>query len=391
MTETAAELPSLTAKATAANVEPEVTTNHNADKVFAILTSLDEKGRVRGNRRNFIDLINAGSQSGFTVYVLPVENLSLNQNKQQGYVYHRPTRSWQPRTMPLPHIIYNRIPNREIEQTRKVRRKLSACRKDARLTIFNPYFFNKWQLFKWLKSSSATRAYLPKTQRLTGPTVLENMLKQHHFLYLKPESGKAGKGIMTISYKPNNNLPYRLNIQEKQSSTTYNCVSFKKLWARVLVEMDSNTNPYIVQQGIPLAMYRNQKFDLRALIQKNSNGQWEITGLGARVAGSTSITTHVPRGGRIDDPIKLLTYAFSTKDSHTIVEKASKAAVTIASQIEKQSKYRLGEMSMDIGVDTKGNVWFFEANSKPMKFDEPHIRQKSLLRIFQYSQYLLNS
>lgn len=371
---------------TALELQPAPTIS--SSKVFAILTSLDETGNVRGNRKNFIDLIQVGTQMGFIVYVLPVEKLHLKQAQLHGFVYNRAAKSWQRRLMPFPDIIYNRIPNREIERTAQVRKKLAACRKDSRITIFNPYFFNKWDLFKWLKTSASAKAYLPTTRRLTNPSILENMLSRYSFLYLKPESGKAGKGIMTISYKPDNNLPYRLNIQEKQSSTTYNCVSFKKLWARILVEMDKN--PYIVQQGISLATYRNHKFDLRALIQKNNNGQWEITGLGARVAGSTSITTHVPRGGRIDDPAKLLAYAFNAKDSHTIVEKASAAAVTIAGQIEKQSKYRLGEMSMDIGVDTKGNVWFFEANSKPMKFDEPHIRQKSLQRIFQYSQYLIS-
>jgi len=372
-----------------AALEPVVPALNPSDKVFAILTSSDESGNLRGNRQNFIDLINVGTQMGFTVYVLPVERLSLKRKKQRGYIYHRATKSWVQRLMPFPKIIYNRIPNREAERTSPVRKKLAACQKDARITIFNPYFFNKWELFKWLKASSTAKHYLPNTRRLSGPATLERMLERHQFLYLKPESGKAGKGIMTISYKPGSTLPYRLNIQEKTSSTTYNCVNFGKLWARISEEMDKT--PYIVQQGINLATYRNRKFDLRALIQKNMSGQWEMTGLGARVAGSTSITTHVPRGGRIDEPAKLLSYAFNSSESHTIVEKVSKAAVTIASQIEKQAKYRLGEMSMDIGVDTNGNVWFFEANSKPMKFDEPHIRQKSLQRIFQYSQYLLES
>ncbi|MNE78462.1 hypothetical protein D3C80_1748710 [compost metagenome] len=45
-------------------------------------------------------------------------------------------------------------------------------------------------------------------------------------------------------------------------------------------------------------------------------------------------------------------------------------------------------MSMDLGIDTEGSMWFFEANAKPMKFDEPHIRKKSLERIFQFSHYL---
>ncbi|MEK4250820.1 YheC/YheD family endospore coat-associated protein [Paenibacillus sp. FSL W7-1287] len=359
------------------------------DKVFAILTSSDHNGQIRGNRRNFIDLINTGTQMGFIVYVLPVERLSLQGSRQRGFVYQHANNRWVQRLMPFPNIIYNRIPNREIERRSYVKHKLRACKKDPRITIFNPYFFNKWELFKWLKASAPAKKYLPHTRRFSGPGTLEKMLSKHSFLYLKPESGKAGKGIMMISHKPDSTLPYRLNIQEKTSSTSYNCVNFNKLWSRLLLQMEKT--PYIVQQGIDLATYRNRKFDLRVLIQKNIHGQWEMTGLGARVAGSTSITTHVPRGGRIDEPSKLLAYAFNTNESHNIVEKVSMAAVTIASQIEKHSKHRLGEMSMDIGVDTSGDVWFFEANSKPMKFDEPHIRQKSLQRIFQYSQYLLEN
>src|SRR5690606_2843119 len=124
---------------------------------------------------------------------------------------------------------YNRIPNREIERRSYVKHKLRACKKDPRITIFNPYFFNKWELFKWLKASAPAKKYLPHTRRFSGPGTLEKMLSKHSFLYLKPESGKAGKGIMMISHKPDSTLPYRLNIQEKTSSTSYNCVNFNKL------------------------------------------------------------------------------------------------------------------------------------------------------------------
>ncbi len=44
---------------------------------------------------------------------------------------------------------------------------------------------------------------------------------------------------------------------------------------------------------------------------------------------------------------------------------------------------------MDLGIDSEGVLWFFEANSRPMKFDEPLIRKKSLERIFHYSDYLI--
>jgi len=71
-----------------------------------------------------------------------------------------------------------------------------------------------------------------------------------------------------------------------------------------------------------------------------------------------------------------------------VLGKVKATAITLARQIERSAHYRLCEMSMDLGIDSTGHVWFFEANSKPMKFDEPHIRSKSLERIFQYSLFL---
>lgn len=356
--------------------------------VLAILTTVDGNGIMRGNRKNFIDIISTGKDMGFTVYVLPVQNLSFQRQLQLGYVYVPSMKRWSKKLMPFPNVIYNRIPLRADEKNSLVKNKLQACRKNPNIVLFNPYFFNKWELFRWLNKARSTKAFIPVTKRLTTSANLEKMLQSHSFLYLKPESGKAGKGIMTVVKKSESVLPYHLNIQQKTHSTTYSCSSFKKLWARIQSEM--GTTPYIAQQGIQLATYYNRKFDLRALIQKNSNGNWEVTGLGARIAGSQSITTHVPRGGSIDDPLKLLTHAFNAKEAHSIIDKVYQATITIAGQIERGAKYKLGEMSMDIGVDQQGNVWFFEANSKPMKFDEPHIRKKSLQRIFQYSQHLLN-
>jgi hypothetical protein len=67
------------------------------------------------------------------------------------------------------------------------------------------------------------------------------------------------------------------------------------------------------------------------------------------------------------------------------------SAYAIAKQIEIAAKHTIGEMSLDLGIDTSGQIWFFEANSRPMKFDEPEIRKRSLERIIQYSNYLTHS
>lgn len=354
--------------------------------VLAILTVDDPGGDFRGNRNNFADLIRTGQAMGFLVYVLTVKHLLLNRKHLRGYVFDRETNSWQKRLLPFPDIIYNRIPQREDEIQPSVRQKINACRKHSRVILFNPSFFNKWDLFEWLRSSRTTRPFIPTTRRLMNVSGLGRLIRKHTYLYLKPESGKAGRGIMTVKVHGAKTLPYRLKIQENKTSTTYSCSSLQKLWTRI--QKQSGGEAYIAQQGIQLAAVNERRFDLRALVQKNRRGIWEMTGLGARMAGASSITTHVPRGGRIEDPEKLLTYSFNAEQAHKLLQKARITSLLIAKQIERASGQRLGEMSMDLGVDSNGNLWFFEANSKPMKFDEPHIRQKSLERIFQYGAYL---
>ncbi|GGG26576.1 YheC/YheD family endospore coat-associated protein [Paenibacillus abyssi] len=360
--------------------------NHSKP-VLAILTIEDDLQFFRGNRTNFSDLLKTGKDFGFTAYVVTVKQLNLSKNRIKGFAYSDETRTWYQRHFPLPDVIYNRIPMREDELHPSVKRKIDAIMKHPSIQLFNPSFFNKWSLFEWLRLSQTTKPFIPGTRRLVSQDGLGRMLRKHSFLYLKPVSGKAGVGIMTIEVQPEKNMPYRLKIQEHKKSITFRYPSMARLWAKI--KKQSCGEAYIAQQGITLAAYQNRQFDLRALVQKNRRGQWDITGIGARVAGTTSITTHVPRGGSIEDPEMLLVHVFGHDHARKILVKVKNTALMIARQIERACGYQLGEMSMDLGIDTDGNVWFFEANSKPMKFDEPHIRKKSLERIYHYGLYLI--
>jgi hypothetical protein len=356
--------------------------------VLAILTVDDEQRSFRGNRQNFADLISTGEKLGFVTYVVTVKNFKLKSPTLPGYTYHPREKIWVRGRFPYPDIVYNRIPQREDERQPSVKRKLDALAGRPELLLFNRRFFNKWTLYKWLSASRITRKWVPETRRLTRPAVLTSMLHKYSFLFLKPVRGKAGVGIMTVRVLSEKKRRYRLQIQEDQGSKTYRYKSLKTLWRRVCRESLLRGEPYIAQQGIPLATAGKKRFDLRALVQKNGEGRWEVTGIGARVAGDDSITTHVPRGGHIEEPEKLLTAAFGGSRGRQMLGQAGEAALTLARQIERSARTLLGEMSMDLGIDESGRIWFFEANSKPMKFDEPHIRKKSLERIFQYSLHL---
>ena len=357
--------------------------------VIAILTMHDSVRQFRGNRQNFQEIIKTGKEMGYLVYVVTVRDLNLRSKTVKGFTPASDPHSWEQRTFPLPRVIYNRIPYREDEMKPQVRRKIKECLRHPNMDIYNPYFFNKRQLFSWLGKSRLTRKWAPVTKKLKGLPSLYEMINRCSYLYLKPEEGKAGQGIMRLRYQKGKPLPYRLQIQNNKDSTTYKAATLERLWDRVYKE--TKGYPYIIQQGIELTAVHGRAFDLRLLVQKSDKGVWGVTGIGARMAGSQSITTHVPRGGTIEDPEKLLPTLFGAEQTEIILNKVRSAATHIAKQIEQGCRYSLGEMSMDLGLDTSGELWFFEANSRPMKFDEPAIRKRSLERIFNYCEYLIEN
>ncbi|GIP47127.1 Endospore coat-associated protein YheD [compost metagenome] len=355
--------------------------------VVAVLTVDDNDKLFRGNRSNFRDLVKTGQELEYPVYVVTAKDLKLGSKRVQGYFFHPEDKAWKKQWFPLPDVIYNRIPLREDEKKPEVRRKIDEVIQHESIHLFNPFFFNKRRLFEWLKKGRSTKTLVPDTKKMIGPKTLAAMLEKFGSLYLKPESGKAGKGIMLLRLDANDIKPYRLTIQGKRRrNVVYKTAKLPLLWRRI--KKEAGDTPYIMQESIELTSFRGRHFDMRVLVQKNGKGIWMVTGIGARLAGPKRITTHVPQGGSIEDPEKMLLPAFGPEMTALLLSRIKSSALLIAKQIEKESSYLLGEMSMDLGVDTDGRLWFFEANAKPMKFDEPHIRKKSLERIFQYSQYL---
>ncbi|RUT29517.1 YheC/YheD family protein [Paenibacillus zeisoli] len=355
--------------------------------LIAILTSHDKYKRFQGNRKNFRDIAKMGKDLDIPVFVVTSRDLKLSGNKVLGYAFIQEKKLWEEQWFPLPNVIYNRIPQRKAEERPAVRRKIESCLAHPDIHLFNPFFFNKWELFAWLRKSHSTKSFVPATKRLTGYKALSAMIRNYPNLYLKPESGKAGKGIMRLKYVENESNPLQLTIQSPRKIMVVKSSSLSEIWKRIRNEIGM-TN-YIVQEGIELVSHNGRQFDLRVLVQKNGKGQWLVTGIGARQAGHRRITTHVPQGGSVEDPEELLALVFGRELTSGMMNRVKSNALLIARQIERGSGHMLGEMSMDLGVDMEGKIWFFEANAKPMKFDEPHIRKKSLERIFQYSQYLV--
>lgn len=356
---------------------------YRAGPFVAILTS-DGNRDFQGNKRNFIDIIRMGRKIGVTVFIVTPRGIHPHASSVRGYLLddHGENIRWIPATMPMPNIVYNRIPNRISEQQHEEQDAIQFFLETPGIQLFNPGFFDKWTLFEYLIKSDETKPYLPETVQWNNGTKCHQLFQRHPILFLKPVDGKAGLDMIRII---RNSYRYEVIHQSKNGKRRYYATHFKALWR--LLEALTYQRKYILQQGIPLATYRNRPFDLRLLVQKGGTGCWQVTGLGIRVAGRDAISTHVPMGGSIAPASEVLQEVFRERQAE-IREAIEQTALKIARHIEAEKRCNLGEMSMDLGIEHNGRLWFFEANAKPMKFDEPDIRRLSLARLIHYCLYL---
>jgi hypothetical protein len=347
------------------------------------ILAADGNKRFLGNQENFADLIRMGWTQGEQIVVLTPKGIRDNY-WCSGFTLdkHSKQNRWLRALFPLPPVIYNRIPNRKIEKKPFVQMIIQKLLKADHVHIFNPSFFDKWTFFQHMQESEKLKSLLPETTRLDSPETLSHFLKQHQDLYLKPIEGKAGIGMMRLRIIPQGFELIHQTPKEKKKRILRRFSTCYQLIHRL-----TQQKPYLIQQTIPLATYQEQPFDIRMLLQKDEKGTWQITGTGIRVAGKEAISTHVPMGGRIVQFNEAISAAFGDH-SKAIGEKLEQTGLEIAKWLEQKQGYLLGEMSLDLGIESNQRIWVFEANAKPQKFDEPDIRKRSLIRLIQYARYV---
>ena len=352
--------------------------------LIGILTASGRNGSFLGVRSNFIDIIQTGYRMGGIVFVFTPEQINWENGTIHAYLYHSRHKQWLRAVVPMPNVVYNRIPLRRLENQDDMRECIHKLQKTKGVTLFNPHFFNKEDLIRLLQRSPHLSPYLPLTTALQNRHDLRQMLRKKKQVFLKPTEGKAGSGIMRVESRPQHN-DYHLIVQTGKAPRKLRTKSFEQVW-RWFRKYRSSPS-YIIQEAVSLTQIDRCPFDFRALVQKDRSGEWQLTGLGIRVAGENRITTHVPRGGRIANPREVLGYMLSEAETDKVQNQVEQLALAIAHELEQHYGH-LGEMSMDIGLDTTGKLWFFEANAKPMKFDEPLIRRRSLENLIGYAYYL---
>jgi len=236
---------------------------------------------------------------------------------------------------------------------------------------------SKWAKTKVILQNQSLSLYVPDTRKY-DLNVLKEMLVLYTMIYIKPDRGSFGFGVMraeqrtvTLSSSQQkteiNATPNNDEIEQQEAQILYILrygktaeVFFTPEELHKALQKRIQNRTYLIQKGIDLLRHQDRPFDLRVLAQKTPSGAWETTG----VAAPQKIVTNYHSGGSILSVNTLLKNHMKPSESLATVNHLKSLGVQIAGQLE--STYPgIKEIGLDIAMDQHMDMWLLEVNTLP--------------------------
>ena len=284
----------------------------------------------------------------------------IGEKTVSGYVFASSLERFIEASTPLSDVVYNRVKSREEEQNEPF--QTTAARLAAHgIPLINRSFFRKSDVYNALRTDRRLWPHLLPTALIDTVDDVHAWLAQYGCIYVKQNNGSSGRGVFRLTA-----LPGAAAICESPFSQT-------RLESLDELALLIQSCRYIVQAAADTDTWNGCRYDLRVLAHWQ-RGRHMITGIGVRLAGTQSVTTHIAYGGTV------LPY---TEIKERIDEQALEQLIALSGERLNERFGLVGEFSADIGVGRERQLYIYEINAKPMVFDESAIEAERLRRLNQ--------
>lgn len=333
------------------------------------------------------ELAEISRSQGAFVYFFTPSTIRSDLKNVEGWVFNGSY--WNRMTLPAPDVVNNRLTSRKLENRPIVQQFFRDIKQRYGAAVFNEKFLDKSEVFEALSGDSSLQRYLPESHTLRNYTMLKSMCSRYPVVFLKPVRGSLGKGIIRLS---------KLGSEGWQASFTTVGGTRKVAYPNLLkffsaISGKMKTVRYLIQQGLTLIDSSGRPIDFRALAQKNGTGNWVITSIVGRTAGSQHYVSNLARGGtlaNVRDSVAKSNLPQMFRGS--AYSRLKRAALDIAKGIDAHIPAHFGELGIDLALDTGGRVWLLEVNSKPSKNDNTPLNEgkvrPSARMMIQYARFL---
>jgi len=226
-----------------------------------------------------------------------------------------------------------------------------------------------------LMRNAGLRELIPDTRRLTRES-LSDMLHRYGMVYVKPDKGTYGKGVIRVERTSDGYLARTGTRSFRFGSTDSLYDGLQRL---------KNKGVYVAQRGIRLLKYKGRRFDIRVMVQKSPAGEWEATGIIGRLAHPRKIVTNYHSGGTPMAWSVLMRPHLDAERRKACAAQLRKLGVDTARQLQRRWP-GLKEIGLDVAIDSSLKTWILEVNTAPDPFIFRKLKDKSIFRkIYRYA------
>lgn len=311
------------------------------------------KGHTKTEAINFYD--KAGIKYGLKPCYFSLSDLSVDGTQVNAYI--RFNHSYVRKRIPVPKIIHNRT----LVFSNAGKQAMSQLEKNGIIIFNRRNRYSKLQIHSFLSQEPNLLPYLPDT--LPGSlSNLKMMIEKYQTVILKPSSGSLGKGVLRVQ-KTNDNWV----LSSPQKKGKKHTLTHKTFSNKIPFEITNKlkNQDYVIQEGIPIALYHGRPFDLRVSVQKNEHGNWHLTGIVAKSAQPGHFLCNVAQGGTVY-PLHLILSKLGLNYDQ-VYERVSTLALRIVKTLNAKIS-GLSDLGLDIAITQDGHPFFIECNGRDQRY-----------------------
>lgn len=307
----------------------------------------------------FRRVLAAAGEVGVVAFVFDFHDIRWGEKRIRGYSVVR--ERWVPRWYPLPDVVFDRATGKFPGGSVAAGKARQRLVQGYGIKLFNTRLGGKARLHRLMSGDEVLRRHLPHTYQVRGSGAVERLLRGHGGVYLKPQNGAQGKGIVRLRRSPGG-YRYTLttsNYQRVSGRATTVAGALGQLRRRVAL------STYIAQPDLNLLRLNGRICDVRILVQRDGDGAWHVTGTAVRAGAPGSVISNLHGGGRALQLESLLRKSLGADQNaiSSMRDEMESLALRVAAVLSRATAC-LGELGVDLGIDTKGQVWIIEANSR---------------------------
>lgn len=229
---------------------------------------------------------------------------------------------------------------------------------------------SKWYKTQLLLKNETIKGFIPDTRRFNRRN-LEQMMHSYGMIYIKPERGTYGMGVIRAERKDRQGYIYQYEETVRRFATFD--AFHHSLAARI------GKRSYLLQKGIHLLKHHGRRFDIRVMVQLSPKGVWEATGIIGRLGHPRKIVTNYHSGGKPTAVEHLLSTHLFAQQLVQLKGDMNRLGTRIAQQLKKTYPHHR-QFGVDVGLDHSLKPWIIEVNMNPDPYIFNQLKDKSMYR-----------